>query len=60
MMLFLIMLFTGLFMVGICFYSYGKLTLYRDHMLLGIHISKDKLELPSVTSLVSSYKKQAR
>ena len=60
MMLFLIMLFTDLFMVGICFYSYGKLTLYRDHMLLGVHIPEDKLELPSVTALITSYKNQNR
>ncbi len=30
MMLFLIMLFTDLFMVGICFSVYGKATLYHD------------------------------
>lgn len=43
MMLFLIMLFTDLFMVGICFSVYGKATLYHDHMLLGVHIPEDKL-----------------
>ena len=58
MMMFLIMLFTDLFMVGICFYSYGRVTLYRDHMLLGVHIPEDKLEMPSVTALIASYKKQ--
>ncbi len=60
MMMFLIMLFTDLFMVGICFYSYGNVTLYHDHMLLGVHIPEDKLELPSVTALIASYKKQNR
>lgn len=60
MMLFLIMLFTDLFMVGICFSVYGKATLYHDHMLLGVHIPEDKLETPSVTALIASYKKQNR
>lgn len=60
MMLFLIMLFTDLFMVGICFSVYGKATLYHDHMLLGVHIPGDKLETPSVTALIASYKKQNR
>ena len=55
MMLFLIMLFTDLFMVGICFSVYGKATLYHDHMLLGVHIPEDKLETPSVTALIASY-----
>ena len=59
-MLFLIMLFTDLFMVGICFSVYGKATLYHDHMLLGVHIPEDKLETPSVTALIASYKKQNR
>lgn len=60
MMLFLIMLFTDLFMVGICFSVYGKATLYHDHMLLWVHIPEDKLETPSVTALIASYKKQNR
>lgn len=60
MILAIIFLITDLFIVGIAYAVYGRNAGYRDGMILGVHIRREKQEDPVLIEFMKNYKKEVR
>lgn len=58
--MFVIFLLSGLIIVLICGFSYGKTHEYREGMLFGVHIPKEALDTEKISGMVQKYKKMWR